>query len=437
MKKTAMLHLTCKNCQSEVTTLGYKVIHIDGNRDLREQVISGELFTVRCPQCSKSIRMEYETLYVDLENKVGIAVVHEGEDYPQKLEFAKSLHTYEGEFTRVVKNTDALREKVTCLAYHRDDRVIEIYKALALESLVKAKPELKKAEAYYLLHEGQEVICVFHEQELWVSSFDEKRYEKLNALYQAWPEATKKDAEHFAIVDSKWAFVEKTLLMCWAEERACPNCETEQLWDSVYCPYCGHRLPEHHESSLHREWLNALDRRYNVAKAEAARRKRRKKILLCLLAAVAALFVFDTLRDFRHRNIPRNFVTETMEAGYNNVYAHVTSIEPVYFVYRQPTTKDGIKYGSKTLNSVVCRCTAVNGSQIWAKIFYQDYPGSNYAIRESAYQPLQYPWTQALKLTGRARYLSDIPEEWRSTLQSVLVIDVSDVEAAGQQGGSK
>lgn len=59
---------TCPKCGSKSEIKIYDSINVDLDEDLKEKVLSGEIFSWKCPQCKQEYNIHYDFLYHDLKN---------------------------------------------------------------------------------------------------------------------------------------------------------------------------------------------------------------------------------------------------------------------------------------------------------------------------------------------------------------------------------
>lgn len=127
----------CSKCgkQSQVTV--FDSINVAGNPELRQKVMSGELFMWTCPSCGTPNLLSYPTLYHDPERKLMVWLT----DDDSALEKAKAVFAASEELSdytaRMVGSIGELMEKVKISDAGLDDVVIEMCKHVTRMELGK------------------------------------------------------------------------------------------------------------------------------------------------------------------------------------------------------------------------------------------------------------------------------------------------------------
>lgn len=193
------------------------------------------------------------------------------------------------------------------------------------------------------------------------------------------------------------------------------------------------RIEEENVERKHREFEEqttdsiaaAMIKRAEITERAKKKRNTIKIIIVVIICAVLAALAGRAIWKDAYNNQLRNFATETMSEDFSNVYADVVSIEPVYFVYEYKTNNAGNKVGKESINGIVCKCKTVEGTTIWAEVFYLNYPGGGLMKGESAYKSLYYSKSNPARIRGDVDTARQILPELENKIGNVYVLDVA------------
>ncbi|MBQ8537804.1 MAG: hypothetical protein IJ461_10435 [Clostridia bacterium] len=466
----------CQKCGELFEADTYTSIDADNSGAQIEQFISGDYFLAQCPKCHSQVPLTYDFVYTDEKHRAMIWVVDKNSpDYDAKVNeitaTAQRLSSSAGLFSyktmRIVHSVSEFIEKVTCLERGRDDRIIEICKALVARQSLFENPTFDFDYVIYSCNTGKETISLLDvsdiEKEQFYCDLPDHAYRHFYDLYYSL-HSKGEDAGQVQLIDDHWGALELAALLRIEVSRqenesateataqqdcadtdsliVCPKCYSVFPGDSVFCQKCGSRLVSgshaQANANVRDEKLDKFDRiKSEYARAYEARtietakanghNRKLKRVLILVVAALAILLIVKDINDRAYYDQPRNMATDEMHERYTNVYVDVVHVEPVYFVYRRETTSRGIPIGDEYLHEVICRCQTVEGKIIWASIFYQRYPGGNYSQYEASYKTLAYSPSAPLRITG----MIDLPEQVCDGLESeigkVFVLDALSV----------
>lgn len=143
MTKISTQVLICPNCQTKTTFKKYDSINATLEPKLKEQLLTGELFTFTCPDCQTKATVLYDLLYTDVKQKLLIQYVADEknlaqarQNISQALLAAHQLSDQDlladGYEIRYTADPGALREKIMLRDEKIDDRIVELMKYILL-----------------------------------------------------------------------------------------------------------------------------------------------------------------------------------------------------------------------------------------------------------------------------------------------------------------
>lgn len=143
MSKISTQILICPNCQTKTTFKKYDSLNVTLEPELKEKLLSGELFTFTCPNCQTKATVLYDMLYHDMEQKLMIQymaeeknLVHARQSISKVLLAVHQLSSVDpltaGYQIRYTADPSALYEKIRLNDAGLDDRIIELMKYILL-----------------------------------------------------------------------------------------------------------------------------------------------------------------------------------------------------------------------------------------------------------------------------------------------------------------
>lgn len=150
--------VTCPSCHHEGDFELWDSINTALNPEMKEKVLNQSIFLYTCPSCGETFRLNYSTLYHQMEDLVMIYLVPESEvKKTYEIFYEKNaLADYRTEkyLYRIVTSANQLVEKIQIFDAGKDDRVMELVKLLATDSILKNDPdEGEKARNYIVFDE--------------------------------------------------------------------------------------------------------------------------------------------------------------------------------------------------------------------------------------------------------------------------------------------
>lgn len=266
MSMPKRMTVNCSKCGEPLSVTVFRSVNSDYADDIAMQIMSGDLFNVKCPNCEFVSHLEYDVLYHDLRHGAMIWVVHPGKpEYTKKITAVRTTPKLHYNTLRIVEDMNALKEKVSCLESNRDDKVIELSKVFITYNLLSQRPDFDFRNAFYSAVSGKELIYLYDNKNDELScELPEKVYDHLKDLFYGSRYAAQID-DNYPIIDCKWA---KSVLLPLIEAEAdnmtlneepeetakpindtptsdkkvCPLCKATLPNDSEFCQGCGTKL---------------------------------------------------------------------------------------------------------------------------------------------------------------------------------------------------
>lgn len=198
----------CPGCGHEITANLREFVDAAADPQYKEQIMTGEFFLLKCPECGEQTLAEYPVMYMDPDKKLNVYMAPGHE--PALLDQLNSLELPEADIDeeavfRVVSDGGQLLEKILICDGGRDDRVIELYKALVYENIKEEWPRTRREDILYFLDDEGDYFIIWDYTnaagEQLTVNIDEELYEELKRDYLP---ALAVPAGKYAEVDAAW-----------------------------------------------------------------------------------------------------------------------------------------------------------------------------------------------------------------------------------------
>ena len=151
--------ITCPGCGKESDFAVWQSVNTSLDPGMKEKVLNRELFRFTCPHCGAETEVDYPFLYHQMEDKIMIYYVQDEEGYNDAVKALSGevseekpdleIPVVDGCLRRIVTSQNDLIEKIRILDDDRDDRIIEVMKALFVEPVAKDNPDMGMFTLYY------------------------------------------------------------------------------------------------------------------------------------------------------------------------------------------------------------------------------------------------------------------------------------------------
>lgn len=198
----------CPNCEHEITMNLNEFVDVSTDPEFKDQIMNGEFFLIKCPECGDETLVEYPVMYMDPGKKLTIYMAPEHES--DLLEQLNSLEVPEGDLDeeavfRVVGNSAELLEKILLADGGRDDRIMALYKAIIVENMREEWPDVKIRDLLYFFDNDEEYFIIWDYDnaagEQLTVNVDDELYNQLKDDYLA---ALTIPANKYAEVNDQW-----------------------------------------------------------------------------------------------------------------------------------------------------------------------------------------------------------------------------------------
>lgn len=199
MSQSMKHNAPCPGCGRELEFTLWQSINTE-TENAREDIISGKLFDVVCPDCGYKARVQYPILFSDLENNTWIWFYPEdrAEEAIPLIEAAKE----KGVRCRLVHSQEALSEKAAMFSLGLDDRIVEVMKLAAGVQVTEALPGCKLGPIVFALNnEGKPCFLFRVDDKTNFMDMYMDEYEAFSRIFGPMLALTENDI----VIDAKWA----------------------------------------------------------------------------------------------------------------------------------------------------------------------------------------------------------------------------------------
>ncbi len=131
------VQIVCNRCGKAFPVEGVPLINTDGSPELKEKLLSGELFLRECPHCGARNLAKWPLLYHDPAEKVMIWLSDGSADTEARMKAAVAGEEFEGYSGRIVDTPGILIEKVKIFDAGLDDVPMEFCKFVTRQEMGK------------------------------------------------------------------------------------------------------------------------------------------------------------------------------------------------------------------------------------------------------------------------------------------------------------
>ena len=234
----------CPECEHEQTITICPAVNVTTDPDMREKVLTGELFLFTCDNCGFAGFAGYPFVYEDKERNGGFLIYLEPDCEDREVGIDGDIADqviYREKPMRLVPDINSLKEKIFIFEAGLDDRVVELFKVLTLTKMQDDDPEKIPDELRFT-----KLDVVDGEEKILFAAFREEAFlgslEMPYALYQS---CVVTGGPIWDVPITECAAIDHQ----WIMDRL--KAEQEADGDSCGCEHCGndHVCGEHHKKN--------------------------------------------------------------------------------------------------------------------------------------------------------------------------------------------
>jgi len=171
MSKHHIEKVTCPSCHHEGDFEVWDSINTVLDPEMKEKVLNQSIFLYTCSNCGEIFRLNYPTLYHQMEDLIMIYLVPESEVEKTYEIFYENnaLADFRTEkyLNRIVTSANQLVEKIQIFDAGKDDRVMELVKLLATDSILKNDPDIEFDELRFAVDDdGTNILVIINKGEI-------------------------------------------------------------------------------------------------------------------------------------------------------------------------------------------------------------------------------------------------------------------------------
>ena len=192
----------CKGCGHKQSIWDVRLINVQKSPKLKNKLLQGTLFPMRCKQCGEILEQAQHCIYMDPKQALFIELCAPGESI--KLpEIQENWAKHGGGTFRLVRTAEELQEKIRIFDCELDDRVVEVIRVLMTAQLEDQSPGLMDGRPVFTVDKaGPQLICACTDESERVCPISQTLYEKVQRQYLK----SKAAQEETMIVDSAWVY---------------------------------------------------------------------------------------------------------------------------------------------------------------------------------------------------------------------------------------
>lgn len=142
--------IVCPMCGELSKAEIYTSINATNDKDMREEILDGDLFAWMCPSCSYQARLNYPMLYNDMKNRFMVYLIPKVDSFQLcDKELEKKYCNLRNINKRIVPDFNSFKEKIFIFESGLDDMAVELTK-LAISQTVSNKLDKASVTQGYL-----------------------------------------------------------------------------------------------------------------------------------------------------------------------------------------------------------------------------------------------------------------------------------------------
>lgn len=151
MSMSKIVNIQCPACKKDGEFEVWESVNVTLQPELRNRLLTHDLFTYVCPHCKQQLVVAYSCLYHDMDRKFMVYLINKKDEKENLLKFEdekmkKILEEYR---VRIVPGVSTLVEKIGIFEAELDDQAIELCKAFLHTQFTEAKPNNPLLAIYF------------------------------------------------------------------------------------------------------------------------------------------------------------------------------------------------------------------------------------------------------------------------------------------------
>lgn len=153
MAITAIRPVVCAACGHKQSVLDVRQINAEKRPALKEKILQGTLFPMRCNHCGAELEQAQRCLYIDPRRPLFLELSASGQALrlPEIQESLKGMHAV----FRLVRTPEDMAEKLRIFDSGLDDRAVEIIRLLMITQLGEQDPALLETRPAFAVVNGE------------------------------------------------------------------------------------------------------------------------------------------------------------------------------------------------------------------------------------------------------------------------------------------
>ena len=170
--------IICPGCGEEHDFEMWNSLNTMLDPDMKEKLLSKEMFQFICPNCGYTANVDYGFLYHQMEDRIMIYYIQDEDEIEKTIkmitgvaydsfEMSEVLQKAKREYLyRIVLSQNDLLEKIHIFDNRRDDRMIEIMKVLMTGRIMSDHPEAEPFRLFYDSDDENEFFVLVGESDV-------------------------------------------------------------------------------------------------------------------------------------------------------------------------------------------------------------------------------------------------------------------------------